>query len=71
MIYVVLGGNFDGKLSAIDKESLETAMQKSVKTKLNPLFGISDIVVTDSLPTTASNKVMRRVLRDEYIAAAA
>ena len=71
VIYVVLEQNLDEKLSGIDKESLKTAMQKSIKTKLNPLFGISDIVLTDSLPMTASNKVMRRVLRDEYIAAAA
>ena len=42
-------------------------MQKSIKTELNPLFGISDVVVTDLLPRTASNKVMRRLLRDRYL----
>lgn len=50
-----------------DKETLKSEMQKSIRTKLNPLFGISDIVITGSLPRTASNKVMRRVLRDQYV----
>jgi acetyl-CoA synthetase len=30
------------------------------------LFKIHDVVLVKSLPRTASNKVMRRVLRDEY-----
>jgi acetyl-CoA synthetase len=33
---------------------------------LNPLFKIHDVVVVDALPRTASNKVMRRKLRDDY-----
>lgn len=69
MIYVVLKNDVDVKEAGINKEVLKTAMQKSIKTKLNPLFGISDVVITESLPRTASNKVMRRVLRDEYVAA--
>jgi len=67
VIYVVLGNDDDAKEAAIDKEMLKTMMQQSIKTKLNPLFGISDVVIAESLPRTASNKVMRRVLRDEYI----
>jgi len=27
---------------------------------------VSDVVIVASLPRTASNKVMRRVLRDQY-----
>jgi len=67
VIYVVLKNQIskDEELE-VNKESLKIAMQTSIKTKLNPLFGISDVVVTDSLPRTASNKVMRRVLRDQY-----
>lgn len=45
---------------------LFSALQKNIKEKLNPLFKIHDVVVTDSLPRTASNKVMRRVLRGQY-----
>ncbi len=34
--------------------------------KLNPLFKIHDLVTTDELPRTASNKLMRRTLRARY-----
>lgn len=50
-----------------DTATLRIEMQKLIKGKLNPLFTISDVVVTVLLPRTASNKVMRRVLRDSYI----
>ena len=50
-----------------DTATLRIEMQKLIKGKLNPLFTISDVVVAVSLPRTASNKVMRRVLRDSYI----
>jgi len=69
VIYVVLKSYVDAKEAGTDKEILKTAMQKSIKTKLNPLFKISDILITGSLPRTSSNKVMRRVLRDEYVEA--
>lgn len=65
VIYVVLEKNNEER-AALDKAVLRAAMQKSIKAQLNPLFGISDVVVTTSLPRTASNKVMRRLLRDEY-----
>ena len=47
-------------------EELKPAMQEAIKRDLNPLFRIHDVVVVDALPRTASNKVMRRVLRDRY-----
>jgi acetyl-CoA synthetase len=53
-----------------DKFGLRMAMQRAISTGLNPLFKVQDVVVVDSLPRTASNKVMRRVLRKEYEAAA-
>jgi len=37
-----------------------------IRKKLNPLFKVSDLVKIDTLPRTASNKVMRRKLRDLY-----
>jgi len=49
-----------------DKNTLKSEMQTMIKSKLNPLFKIHDVVFVDSLPRTASNKVMRRVLRDQY-----
>ena len=41
-------------------------MQSAIRTELNPLFKIHDLVLIETLPRTASNKVMRRVLRDHY-----
>ena len=53
----------------LDEEiSLEEALketQMTVKKKINPLFKVTECVFYDSLPRTASNKVMRRKLRDE------
>jgi acetyl-CoA synthetase len=45
---------------------LTTALQQALKTRLNPLFRIFDVVLVPSLPVTASNKVMRRELRAQY-----
>jgi acetyl-CoA synthetase len=50
-----------------DKPALQAAMQDRIKHELNPLFKIHDVVSIDTLPRTASNKVMRRVLRDLYL----
>jgi acetyl-CoA synthetase len=47
-----------------DKEAIEADLQKAIAQRLNPLFKIRDLVLVDALPRTASNKVMRRVLRD-------
>lgn len=45
---------------------LRDVAQKAISSRLNPLFRVHDVRVVESLPRTASNKVMRRVLRDEY-----
>lgn len=50
----------------VDTEELKQLLQQAIKQHLNPLFKVHDVVVVASLPRTASNKVMRRVLRDEY-----
>ena len=52
-----------------DRETLQARMSKSIKSDLNPLFRIAEIIFTDSLPRTASNKVMRRKLRDQIVEA--
>jgi len=62
VIFCVLKNNNDTTTTTILREM----MQKSITTQLNPLFKIHDVVLRHSLPRTASNKVMRRLLRDEY-----
>ena len=54
--------------AASDPEKLRAAMQDAIRRDLNPLFKIHTVVVIDALPRTASNKVMRRTLRDRYTA---
>jgi acetyl-CoA synthetase len=49
-----------------DKEALKASLQIAIAQHLNPLFKIRDLILVDALPRTASNKVMRRVLRDRY-----
>ena len=61
VIYVVLSPG-----TAITNSDLRDAMQAAIRQDLNPLFRIHDIVAVDALPRTASNKVMRRVLREMY-----
>ena len=50
------------------EEKLQLA-RKAIKERLNPLFKIEDLVLVDRLPRTASNKVMRRKLREMYMEA--
>ena len=48
-----------------DRETLLPRMNKQIKSELNPLFRIADLRFAETLPRTASNKVMRRKLRDQ------
>lgn len=52
--------------ATFDKMTLQKLMQKKINQKLNPLFKITDIVIVNDLPKTASNKIMRRELRKQY-----
>lgn len=49
-----------------DVEAWRVAMQAEIRTHLNPLFKIDEVILRDLLPRTASAKVMRRTLRAEY-----
>jgi acetyl-CoA synthetase len=49
--------------SESDPDDLRAAMQRRIRDQLNPLFAIDRVVITDALPRTASNKLMRRSLR--------
>jgi acetyl-CoA synthetase len=46
---------------------LRRELGRRLADQLNPLFKVHDVVVTESLPRTASNKLMRRTLRSEYL----
>ena len=42
-------------------------LQDMIRKRINPLFKISDVIELKSLPRTDSNKVLRRVLREQYV----
>ncbi|MCP4171771.1 MAG: AMP-binding protein [Fuerstiella sp.] len=52
--------------SAVPAEELQRQMQQLVRTRLNPLFRIHEVVLMEQLPRTASNKIMRRTLRKTW-----
>jgi acetyl-CoA synthetase len=54
-------------LKSLDKLSIQKEMQSKISRNLNPLFKIHDVVFVSELPKTASNKIMRRVLRKNYL----
>lgn len=61
VIYTVLK-----KPLPLNTDALKSRFQETLKSRLNPLFRIKKVILTDVLPRTASNKIMRRVLRDNY-----
>ena len=52
----------------VDQAALTRDLGIMLAKELNPLFKIHDLVVVDTLPRTASNKLMRRELRSIYFA---
>lgn len=55
----------ENKSLITDNERLQ-GVKKSISKQLNPLFKVTDLVKIEALPRTASNKVMRRKLRELY-----
>ena len=61
VIYTVLAASE----AAPAKQELHATLQAALSEHLNPLFRIYNVVIVDALPRTASNKVMRRLLRQQ------
>ncbi len=51
----------------VDAGRLKAELGRQIAEHLNPLFKIHDLVVAETLPRTASNKLMRRELRALYV----
>ena len=51
----------------LNSDEIKKTMQQRINSRLNPLFKISAIEFVKELPKTASNKIMRRVLRKQHI----
>ncbi len=62
LIYAVCSAS-----QTLGKAELLSALQQALKRDLNPLFKIHDLLLVEALPRTASNKVLRRALREQYL----
>ncbi len=60
IVYVILSRD-------LERGQLVAELSSMLTKNLNPLFKIHDLVVTEQLPRTASNKLMRRKLRSLYM----
>nr|GME08064.1 probable acyl-activating enzyme 18, peroxisomal isoform X1 [Ipomoea batatas] len=61
VIFVVLKEGFK-----IAPEELKTKFSRAIQRNLNPLFKVNAVKIVPSFPRTASNKVLRRLLRDKW-----
>lgn len=55
---------FAATTASLDKTNIMKIMQARINSQLNPLFKIHDVIFVADLPKTASNKIMRRLLRN-------
>jgi acetyl-CoA synthetase len=62
IIYAVLAPSVP-----LTQQGLKTCFQRAICDSLNPLFRIKDVIVVNTLPRTASQKILRRDLRRHYM----
>ncbi|XP_025683076.1 probable CoA ligase CCL12 [Arachis hypogaea] len=60
IIFVVLKKGYSS-----DVETLKKKFSKAIQSNLNPLFKVSAVKIVAVFPRTASNKLLRRVLKDQ------
>ncbi|KAJ9183134.1 hypothetical protein P3X46_007039 [Hevea brasiliensis] len=60
VIFVVLKKGFN-----VEPDKLKMKFSKAIQSNLNPLFKVSFVKIVPEFPRTASNKLLRRVLRDQ------
>ncbi|GMY16105.1 probable CoA ligase CCL12 isoform X1 [Fagus crenata] len=60
VIFVVLKKGFN-----IEPEKLKSLFSRTIQSNLNPLFKVNYVKIVPEFPRTASNKLLRRVLRDQ------
>ena len=63
VVFLVLS---DGDSSAAESVWLGQ-LNQAIREQLNPLFKVSQVCVVPQLPRTASNKILRRTLRDQWL----
>jgi len=61
VIYVVPSPGAD-----VRPAQMKADLDRELSRSMNPLFRVSEVIVMDQLPRTASNKLMRRKLQESY-----
>ena len=61
VIYAVATGQPAGH-----RDDLLQTMQQIIRREMNPLFKIHELIFVESLPKTRSNKIVRKLLRDQW-----
>ncbi|MDE0807569.1 MAG: AMP-binding protein [Longimicrobiales bacterium] len=61
VIYVVPSPGAD-----VQPAQMKSDLDRELSRSMNPLFRVSEVIVMDQLPRTASNKLMRRKLQESY-----
>jgi acetyl-CoA synthetase len=61
VVFAVFPGQHNG-----NRDDLLNRMQQFIRREMNPLFKIHDLVLVDALPKTNSNKVARKLLREQW-----
>ncbi|KAG2671423.1 hypothetical protein I3760_14G135800 [Carya illinoinensis] len=60
VVFVVLKKGFNA-----EPDKLKTIFSRAIQSNLNPLFKVNYVKIAPEFPRTASNKLLRRVLRDQ------
>jgi len=60
VIFVVLKKGF-----STEPNKLKSIFSRAIQSDLNPLFKVNSVEIVPEFPRTASNKLLRRVLRDQ------
>ena len=47
-------------------DQIKADLDRELSRSMNPLFKVSEVIVMDQLPRTASNKLMRRKLQESH-----
>ncbi|XP_033516752.1 probable CoA ligase CCL12 isoform X3 [Nicotiana tomentosiformis] len=50
----------------VSPDTLKKRFSRAIQSNLNPLFKVSSVKIVPMFPRTASNKLLRRVLRDQW-----
>jgi acetyl-CoA synthetase len=55
-----------GEAAAACERQWVATLNHAIRQQINPLFKVAEVVIVPQLPRTASNKILRRRLRDQW-----